>query len=428
MRGHSRILRYVARETLFSFLVAFLFFFFMFFVNQILLLAEQIISKRVPLWDVIRLILYSLPQFMLLSFPFGTLVGTLMAVGRLSSDNELLAFQSLGVPSSRLLIPLVLLGCLFTAASFLIYDYLLPMGNIQFSALIRRLIYTNPTVELEPWSVKKVDNTVIVTGDVEGNTLRNVLIIDKTADDDRRIITARKASLRESAQRDVISLELDDVFTQQGYAKEEGDRYDYTVARSMVYNILLKNIAATVSLGALGPSQQSSADVWREIEAKKAVQEKRERDRDAQVRSMAFALAQELRASRAAVARVPAQLEVKRRGLESLQRDLSVRRAADLSDRSLQNYLLEFHKKFSIPAACLVFALFAFPVGRVARRSGRTVGFGIGLFVAIFYWGLLYAGNNLGVRMGFPPALSMWLPDIVVLLGGSVFLLLGRKR
>jgi lipopolysaccharide export system permease protein len=428
VRSHSRILRYVARETLFSFFVAFLFFFFLFFVNQILLLAEQIISKRVPVWDVVRLIVYSLPQFMLLSFPFGTLVGTLMAVGRLSSDNELLAFQSLGVPSSRLLIPLVLLGCLFTATSFLVYDYLLPMGNIQFSALIRRLIYTNPAVELEPWSVKKFENTVIVTGDVEGNTLRNVLIIDRSADDDRRVITASKAGLREGEQRDVISLELDDVFTQQGYAKEEGNRYDYTTAKSMVYNILLKNIAATVSLGALGPSQQSSRDVWKEIVKKQAQQDKRRAERDAQVRSMLFGLSQELRASRGALSRASSQLEIKRRGLESLQRDLGVRRGADLSDSSLKNYLIEFHKKFSIPVACLVFALFAFPVGRVARRSGRTMGFGIGLFVAIFYWGLLYAGNNLGVRMGFSPALSMWLPDIIVFLGGSAFFLVGRKR
>jgi len=428
MRSHRRILWYVVKETWFSFVVAFLFFFFLFFVNQILLLAEQIISKRVPLGDVMLLIFYSLPQFMLLSFPFGTLVGTLMAVGRLSSDNELLALQSLGVPSTRLLLPLALMGCLFTGASFLIYDYLMPMGNIQFSALIRRLVYTNPTVELEPWSVKKFENTVIVTGDVEGSTLRNVLIIDRSTDGDRRIITSGRANLREGDQRDVVSLELTDVFTHQGYAKEDGDRYDYTTARSMAYNILLKSITATVTLGALGPSQQSSRDVWKEIVKKRADQDRKAGERDAQVRQQLFGLSQELRAARGAVSRAPTQLEVKRRSLDSLQRDLDVRRGADITDRSLQNYLLEFHKKFSIPMACLVFSLFAFPVGRVARRSGRTMGFGIGLFVAIFYWGLLYAGNNLGVRMGFPPAVSMWLPDLVVFLLGSVFFLVGRKN
>ena len=74
-----------------------------------------------------------------------------------------------------------------------------------------------------------------------------------------------------------------------------------------------------------------------------------------------------------------------------------------------------------MPAACVVFAFFAFPVGVRARRSGRTVGFGVGLFVAIVYWGLLIAGQTFGVRMSIAPAFSMWLPDAVVLLAGVFF-------
>ena len=52
-----------------------------------------------------------------------------------------------------------------------------------------------------------------------------------------------------------------------------------------------------------------------------------------------------------------------------------------------------------------MFAFFAFPVGVRARRSGRTVGFAVGLFVAIVYWGLLIAGQTFGVRMSLSPAL-----------------------
>ncbi|HET6486690.1 MAG TPA: LptF/LptG family permease, partial [Spirochaetia bacterium] len=92
-----------------------------------------------------------------------------------------------------------------------------------------------------------------------------------------------------------------------------------------------------------------------------------------------------------------------------------------------QSYEVEFYRKFSMPAACLVFSFFAFPVGQRARRSGRTVGFAVGLFVAIAYWGMLVAGQTFGVRMSLSPAFSMWFPDVLVLAIGGV-LLLGRLR
>ncbi len=112
VRSYLRTYLYVGREYLLSFAVAFLFFFFIFFLNQILVMAEEIFSKKVPFWDVLLLVIYSLPIVIAFSFPFGSLVGALMAVGRLSSDNELLAFGALGVPSRHLVAPLLIVGLL----------------------------------------------------------------------------------------------------------------------------------------------------------------------------------------------------------------------------------------------------------------------------------------------------------------------------
>jgi lipopolysaccharide export system permease protein len=97
-------------------------------------------------------------------------------------------------------------------------------------------------------------------------------------------------------------------------------------------------------------------------------------------------------------------------------------------DRSLQIYLLEYYKKFSIPFACFAFICFAFPVGMFTKRSGRSVGFGIGLFVTIIFWGILFAGQTMGIRMYFPPFLSMWLPDILILSVGAVLAFLRFRR
>jgi lipopolysaccharide export system permease protein len=425
--SYRKTWQYIGREYLLSFSIAFLFFFFLFFLNQILVMAEEIFSKKVAFLDVLQLIAYSLPVVIAFSFPFGSLVGALMAVGRLSSDNELLAFGSLGVPPRQLLAPLLILGIAFSLVSFVMNDYFMPLGNLRFAAIYRRILYSNPALELSPYSVKRYENTTIITGAVEGRKIGDILIIDKSPEGNRRIIAAQDAHLDQAeGQSGVISLTLDKVFTELSYPKE-GDRFDYTTSDSMVYSILLKNISSA-TIGGLTPSSMSSADVWKQIRLKSVDQSKATRTQKDKVTGLAFGLSAALRAAERVVSASPAQVDQQRTAVESLWRDYSTEKKRDVTDQSLQTYLVEINRKFSMPAACLVFAFFAFPVGVRARRSGRTVGFGVGLFVAIVYWGLLIAGQTFGVRMSLSPAFSMWFPDAVVLLAGALFFLARSRR
>jgi lipopolysaccharide export system permease protein len=415
-RSHKRTWLYVGREFLLSFSVAFLFFFFIFFVNQILVMAEEIFAKRVPFWDVVRLVAYSLPWVVMMAFPFGSLVGALMAIGRMSSDNEALAFAALGVPPRQLLVPLLILGVAFSAVSFVMNDYFLPLGTIRYAEIYRRIVYSNPSLEIEPLSIKKLDDVTVVTSTVEGQTFRNVVLIDRSAERNRRVIAARSARLEER-ERGVVSLVLEGVFTHASFPKE-GDRYDYTTSEQLVYNISLKSVAA--SLGAPSPSQQSSVDVWRQVSVKAAAEQALVADRDARAAGLAWDLAGRLRALSEAADRNPVAVDDLRRGAEESLQRYTAERDRDVRDRSLRAYLLEFHWKFAVPAGCLVFAFFAWPVGLRARRSGRSVGFAVGLFVAIVYWGMLVAGRTFGVRLNVPPAAAMWLPDAVVFGSGLV--------
>jgi lipopolysaccharide export system permease protein len=425
-RSHSRIWRYVAREFLLSFAVAFLFFFFIFFLNQILVMAEQIFSRKVPLWDVVQLIVFSLPVVFAFSFPFGSLVGALMAVGRLSSDNEILAFGSLGVPPRQFLVPLLVLGIGFSLVSFVMNDYFMPLGNLRFAEIYRKVLYTNPALELEPYAVKRYENTTIITGAVDGKEIRNVLIIDKSPEGNRRVITAGKARLDENPGQPVVSLRLEDVFTEVAYSGD-GDRYDYTTSESMVYSILLSSIG-NASIGGLTPSTMSSADVWKQIVAKSGDQRLAERQKSDKVAALSWGLAAGVNAANRRALESPADAGTQRAAVAALWRDLQSEKARNIVNPSLQSYRVEFNRKFSMPVGCLVFAFFAFPVGLRARRSGRTVGFGVGLLVAIVYWGLMVAGQTFGVRMSLSPVFSMWLPDGVVLVAAVAFYAGGTRR
>jgi lipopolysaccharide export system permease protein len=414
---------YVGREFILSFLVAFLFFFFIFFVNQILLLAENILSKRVPFTDVLLLIFYSLPLILSLSIPFGTLVGALMTVGRFSSDNEMLAFQASGVPKGRVFVPIFFIAVLFSFLSFVMNDVFLPIGTINFGRLYRKLLYSNPEIELEPYSIKRYQDSILVTGAIEEGVIEDLMIIDKTPENDRRIITAGRAELVESAQQQgVISLHLDSVFSHTVDLKRK-NLSEYISAERMIYNILLRDI--TFSLRNPGPSEMSSKDVLEEIREMESVLERKRRLHRQNLQEKKWELLLRYREA-GTLGLFPDEADISRMSAlrEEIERGLTRR----IDDRSLHLYELEFHKKLAVPLSCFIFVVFAFPIGLFTKRSGRSVGFGLGLLVAALYWGMLFAGQTLGLRVMFSPILSMWLPNIVILTGGTIaFTVRGRR-
>lgn len=413
-----RIPLYVLNEFLLSFFVSFLFFFFIFFVNQLLVMAEEIFSKQVPFWDVLLFIVYSLPSIVALAFPFGCLVGALMAIGRLSSDNELLAARACGIPLYQLLLPMLAVGLALSLASFVINDYFLPLGNLRLGRMYRKILYTNPSIELEAYSVKRYQDAVLITGAITGSRIEGLAILDKNDKNQKRVITAREARLEEqSGQRGVISIRLEDVFSQVRAAAAE-ERYEYTRAESMVYNILLRDIS--VAFINPGPREMRSIDVWREIQSMKRSFAGVRREHEREVDKALLELAAQVRLLRDAGTGRPA-VEALAEAARARER-YAAGRARRVTDRNLQLYQLEFHKKFSIPFSCLVFALFAFPTGMLARRSGRAVGFGLGLLVASLYWGLLFTGHTLGIRLEVPPLAAMWFPNLLILIAGAVML------
>ncbi len=425
------IAAYVGREFTLSFLVSFLFFFVIFFINVLLVMADDILSKQVPFFDVMALITFAMPQILVLAVPFGTLLGALLALGRLSSDFELTAMQASGIRLASTFVPLAVIGLALSAVSFVTSDLLLPASTIQFNNVYRRILYSNPALELEPFSVKRFQDTSIVTGALEDGVLHDITIIDRGGGDERRVITAKRAGLAESAsQAGVISLTLEDVFTQASHDRQPGS-FEYSTSDQMVYNIVLQDI--TVSLASLGPREKSSVDVWLEIGEQRADLEE-QIARLAEDRSAgAFTIQEQLAATvvQAEGRSGPERGALLAQAREELTAQLSdVRRRGERppSDRTLRNHLFEFHKKFSVPLACLVFVVFAFPAGLLAPRSGRTYGLLLGLGVAVVYWVLLFFGQTTGLRLRYSPALTMWFPNLVVLAAGAVALLVRRAR
>jgi lipopolysaccharide export system permease protein len=101
---------------------------------------------------------------------------------------------------------------------------------------------------------------------------------------------------------------------------------------------------------------------------------------------------------------------------------------AAATDKNSKYYLtlMEFHKKFSLPFACIALGLLAVPLGIQSRSSRRSFGISLGIFFFLIYYMLLSAGWVFGEAGQYPPLLGMWIPNLVT--AGAGILLLNRAN
>lgn len=415
-RRYRTIHLYLTREFLFSFLVSFLFFFIIFFVNQILLLAEKILSSRIPLGYVLKLILCTFPSILALSFPFATLVGALMSLGSLSSQKEILAMECVGISLKSLSRPILLVGMVFCLVSFYINDYLLPLGAVHYRRISREIFTVMPSLELEPYSVKFIDNRVVITTDVDENQFGPILIIENGSHNERTLMMSPSGHFENHPDKlGNFSIMMDDAELHR-VDNRNRQAQTYTKADLFSMNFLFSSIEG---MSKLSPREIRTFDLIKEI------REKEEAFEEEVVRwEEKLAVAKEEYEK--------AVVEAEEEGLDDKtieKREKEVERQEERVDklvqspprnRTLETWRMEYYQKFAIPFSCFPFVLIAFPLGVVSRRSGRAVGFLMGLFLAFLYWAFLIMGRNLTMRSGLSPFLSIWMANILLTIVGSI--------
>ena len=77
-------------------------------------------------------------------------------------------------------------------------------------------------------------------------------------------------------------------------------------------------------------------------------------------------------------------------------------------------FLVEIHKKFSLPFSCFIFILLGIPLGIISKNGGMAVSVSISLLFFILYWGFFTIGEFLAEEGTLDPALSMWLGNLIV--------------
>lgn len=106
----------------------------------------------------------------------------------------------------------------------------------------------------------------------------------------------------------------------------------------------------------------------------------------------------------------------------SLEELFTAIKSIERDDKHYYEYRLEAHKRFSLPFASLIFGLLAVPLGVKGRGRGKNWGVSMGLGVVLVYYIMFSAGLSFGENGAYPPALGMWMPNIVLTIAGIYIL------
>jgi lipopolysaccharide export system permease protein len=96
----------------------------------------------------------------------------------------------------------------------------------------------------------------------------------------------------------------------------------------------------------------------------------------------------------------------------------NIKKAEESTQRQIGTYLVEIHKKYSIPFACIVFVLIGAPLGIITRKGGFGIAAGMSLGFFLIYWVFLIGGEKLADREFLSPFLSMWSANFLLGIAG----------
>lgn len=188
--------RYLLREFFGPFGLAMLIVTVLMLSDILFTLADWLIVKRVAGSVILRLVGYRLPALYVQAVPIAVLVGSMLALYRLSRDSELVIMAASGLSLERLAAPIIAFSLLLSATSFALNESVVPRANHAAENIIRRLVFQDVSPEIrEGVFFRGQDNTVFYIRRFDRTHLlmEDVMVFRMGADPFPEMITASVA-------------------------------------------------------------------------------------------------------------------------------------------------------------------------------------------------------------------------------------------
>jgi lipopolysaccharide export system permease protein len=369
------------------------------FVNTVARRFPSLAGKGLSTWVMLQVMALSLPHIIALTLPMAVLVAVLYAYSQMTAENEVTALKASGVNLLRMMAPLVVASALLAGFMVWFNDRVLPETNHQLAELMMDINSKSPTLEMKDGGVL---NNLPTTDyrqhyylranqiDVATNRLTDVTIYDVSDADLATTVYADSGRMVFNRDRTDLFLTL-----YNGRVDQVKRRTPAEMDRVFFTQQLMQMT--------IGDRFQRSVDSYRS-------------DREMSLDSLAGRIAT-ARADLAFVQRgivTAPSAGIPNTSTPPLPID-SIERAqrSETLQAQINSYSVEWHKKFAIPVACMIFVLIGAPIAVRFPRGGA----GMVIFVSMIIFGIYYVcligGESLGDKGTIPPFLGPWAPNFV---------------
>ena len=355
---NRRFYIYLLKELVYIFLLSLGILTFILVLSRIGKLADLVINRGVEIKDIVLLIVYSSPPYLTFTLPMAFLLSTIVVLGRLSTENEILALKASGVNLKCLFMPLVAVGTAITIFGLLNAGTLLPKSGNLFRDTLLNIVKKGISLDDKEGAFNDTLPDIVVyidKVDAKDKHLTGILVAD---DRDKNV----KQTI--SASRGIIN--LDPVTLDLAFILENGNLHRWEKKEDTYKNVSFKNYTFIMNLANVLPSNTF-------------------------VRKRYFEMTN-----------------------DELRAHIAVAQTNDLK----YDLLLEIYKKVSIPMSSLAFVFLTVPLGIKRRVEGKFSGILYSLLLFFFYYLLMAVTENVGKSIQMPPLVTTFIPNVAIVLIG----------
>lgn len=318
-------------------------------------IAQYISQYGASLWTCLKLLTFSLPAIIHLTFPMAMLLASLMAFGRLSSSSEIVAMKCGGLSFYRLATPVFLVAFGVSIFSMVFNELLVPRANAAYSYIVHYEIMKN---------TRPKSQEHIVIKDIAGGKLER-LTYARRFDEDLSMMQGVTIQEFENGRLTRMENAETAVWKDGGWTMRNGILYDMTddgkVERTMRFTeqaMPVEKEPGVISRDQKRPEEMTIRELKQHIQILKREQ----------VRTGFFEV--------------------------------------------------ELHQRIAVPFACFIFSLIGVPLGIQRQRSSSSVGLGISVIIIFAYYAIMSVAMALGQGGTLPPMTAVWIPNILGLVTG----------
>jgi lipopolysaccharide export system permease protein len=370
---------------------------FLLILDKIFEIADLIIAKGIPTTLVIELLANIIPSIMTLTIPMSIVVTYLMVYGEMAADQEIIACYSSGIHPFRLFKGPFFLALLLSLFLFYFNTAVIPRANFEAKKLLFDIKIKRPAAQIiENTFIEEIEGyrIYIERVDFKKGALNNILIYDEKEDDSVRTITAESGRLVSHPKEGTLTFYLKNGSI---YETEKKDR-------AKLFKIDFNTHEITMAYDT-GPKKDWVTKGDRELTGGEI------RENIQSIEKMLTPLknqTQEYQRQLQAAGLNPADAARLEKVYENTKKNLSYQY------QKINKLLVEYHKKYALAFAPLIFAFVAFPLGIITRKRQKGYSYVISIVVFVFYWVSLIGGEALGDRGAISPFMAMWFANFIL--------------